>query len=391
MKQERAIRNNLSPSKVAVVKCSEYEEGQVVEAVGRGLSLIGGIEQFVKKDERILLKPNMLVGTVPEKAVTTHPAVFKAVARHLLGQGAQLTYGDSPGFGRPDSVARKAGLSAAADELGIPLADFSTGSTVSFPEGHLIKQFTLAKGVLDCDGIVSLPKMKTHALTRLTGAVKIHFGCIPGLLKGEFHARMSDMERFSKMLVDLTRYLRPRLYVMDAVVAMEGNGPRSGTPRPMHAILVSTDPVAMDAVACRMMALDPTLVPTNVWGEELGLGSYTNIETVGDSVASFVVKDFKVNRTTGSTTGSMNSRLARILRNRVVPRPAINAARCTRCGTCVKVCPVTPKAVDFQNREAGGPPVHTYSRCIRCYCCQEMCPENAITVITPPIGRLLHR
>lgn len=382
---------NLSASKVAVVRCPDYEEGKVFEAAVRGLSLIGGIGQFVKRGERILMKPNMLVGTAPEKAVTTHPAVFKAVARHLLEAGARLSYGDSPGFGRPDSVARKCGLGAVAEALGIALADFTGGSTVSFPEGRMIKQFTVAKGVLDCDGIVSIPKMKTHALTRMTGAVKIHFGCIPGMLKGEFHARMSDMERFSQMLVDLTRFLHPRLYIMDGVVAMEGNGPRSGTPRPMHALLMSADPVALDAVACRMMALEPSLVPTNVWGQRHGLGSYAQFEIVGDPLDSFVVKDFKVNRTAGSTTGSMNSALARMVRNRVVPRPVINAEKCTRCGTCVKVCPVTPKAVDFQARETGAPPVHTYSRCIRCYCCQEMCPESAISVSTPLLGRLVHR
>ena len=133
--------------------------------------------------------------------------------------------------------------------LGIPFGDLSSGRTVSFPDGHLIKQFTIAEGVAAADGLVSLPKLKTHALTRMTGAVKNQFGCIPGMLKSEFHARMPDIEHFSQMLVDLNRLIRPRLAVMDAVIAMEGNGPRNGDPRPMNILLfpMEGDPLAASA------------------------------------------------------------------------------------------------------------------------------------------------
>lgn len=380
-----------SDAVVALVRCGSYDGSEVFDAVGRGLTLLGGVEHFAAKGETILLKPNLLAGAAPEKAVTTHPAVMRAVARHLQANGARLTYGDSPGFGRPESAARRAGLTAVADELGIRLADFQQGNTVSFPEGDFLKQFTVARGVFECDGLVSLPKMKTHALTRMTGAVKNQFGCIPGLLKGEFHARMSDLDRFARMLVDLTRFLRPRLYVMDAVVAMEGNGPRSGDPRAMNALLFSTDPVAMDAVSCRMANLDPALVPTNKWGQKMGLGVYTSVEILGDRLESFVAEDFEVNRKPEPVSGSMNGALAKILRNRLVPRPEIDRFRCTHCGTCVKACPVTPKALGFKDTEHNAPPGYDYTRCIRCYCCQEMCPEQAITVTTPPLGRLIHR
>ncbi len=385
------LQTNAGTGTVALVRCPDYDEERVFEALGRGLALLGGAGRFVHAGENILLKANLLAADAPEKAVTTHPSVLKAAARHFREAGASVSYGDSPGISRPDVAARRAGLAKVAEELGLPMADFTTGEIVSFPEGQFMHQFNIAKGVLACDGLISLPKMKAHQLTRFTGAVKNQFGCVPGLLKGEFHARMSDMERFAQMLVDLNRLLRPRLFIMDAVVAMEGNGPRNGKPRQVSALLLSDDPVALDTAACKIINLDPMLVPTNRWGEKMGLGTCSGMTLVGDPLESFIVADFNVKRTVGSTTGTMNSVVARIIKNLVVPRPVINASLCTRCGTCVRVCPSTPKAVNFRAAGKSAPPTYDYGVCIRCYCCQELCPESAITVATPLVGRLIGR
>ncbi len=383
----------MTEAKVALVRCETYETDAVHDAVGRGLELLGGAERFMEAHERILLKPNLLVASAPEASVTTHPSVLAAVARHLRAAGAHLSYGDSPGFGRGEGAAKRGGLQAVAEEMDIPFADFAQGSTVSFPEGKLIKQFTIANGVLEADGLVSLSKLKSHGLTRMTGAVKNQFGCVPGMLKGEFHARMPDIDRFSQMLVDLNCLLAPRLYIMDGIVAMEGNGPRNGDPRPMNVLLFSDDPVALDATVCRMMNLNPELVGTVTYGQEFGLGSYTDVEIVGDPLESFVAKDFVVNRSAGSTTGG-SGRLSRLMNRFATPKPVILHDKCTACGTCVKVCPVDPKAVDWTTDNGAKdkiPPAHDYDLCIRCYCCQELCPERAIEVKTPLLGRLIHR
>jgi uncharacterized protein (DUF362 family)/ferredoxin len=378
------------PTRVALVRCEGYDRGAVREAVQRGLDLLGGAGRFVRPGERILLKPNLLAPRGPERAVCTHPSVFAAVAERLSAAGAVLSYGDSPGFAGMEFVARRAGIAEVARELGVVPADFSRGETVSFPDGRLIKQFTLARGALEAAGIVSLPKLKTHGLTRMTGAVKNLFGCIPGALKAEFHARLPNADLFAQMLVDLGRYLRPRLHVMDAIVAMEGNGPSSGEPRPMDVLLLSSDPVALDATACRLVSLDPRLVPTVRYGESFGLGRAEGIDLVGDPLESFVVAGFQANRERRPTTEGPG-RVSRLARRIIVPKPVIVAERCTRCGTCVSVCPVSPKAVDFDDPARTRPPVHHYERCIRCYCCQEMCPEGAIRIEVPLLGRLLHR
>lgn len=387
MSEALPMSEDIPRAAVAAVGCDRYEANLVFEAVGRGLSLLGGAASFVRPGETVLLKPNLLAGAAPSKVVTTHPDVFSAVARHFQAAGAQLRYGDSPGVGRPEHAARLSKVAEAAERLGVATADFSTGVPVSFPGGQLIKQFTLAAGALDVDGIVSLPKLKSHGLTRMTGAVKNQFGCVPGLLKGEFHARLPELSSFAQMLVDLTRLLAPRLYVMDAIEAMEGNGPRSGSPRALKVLLFSRDPVALDTAACSLMGLDPLLVTTIEWGERMGLGS-TQVQWLGDAPDPFRAPDFRINRDKKPIIGSMPGWPAGLLRRYVASRPAIAPERCTRCGTCVRACPLQPKAVDF-HKGADKPPVYDYNACIRCFCCQEMCPDHAIAIHKTPLGRLL--
>ena len=224
-------------STVALVRCESYEIAAVKQAVEKGIALLGGAQTFVRPGERILLKPNILIGDPPEKCVTTHQAVFRAVIETLQAAGAVLSYGDSPAFGTTASAARKCGLADVADELGVPLANFQDGVEVSFDKGVQNKKFTIAKAILDNDAVVSIPKLKTHGLEKFTGCVKNQFGCVPGMLKGEFHVKLPDPYRFARMLVDLNCLVSPRLYVMDGIYGMEGNGPRGGNPKKMNILL----------------------------------------------------------------------------------------------------------------------------------------------------------
>jgi uncharacterized protein (DUF362 family) len=381
----------MNRSKVALVRCDTYDPNAVHEAVRKGLDLIGGTSSLVKSGERIVMKPNVLYGTNPEKGVSTHPSVFRAVGRLLQESGAQVSYGDSPSFAGAEGHMRRAGLKQLADDMGIELADFDKGRAVSHKDALLIKSFVVANGVLDSDGLVNLPKLKTHPLVRFTGAVKNQFGCVPGLLKSQYHVKLADPYDFAAMLVDLNTLARPRFCVMDGIVAMEGNGPRSGKLRKLNVLLLSRDPVALDATSCRIINLDPEVVPTSKLGEKAGLGTYhsDNIELVGESIEPLVCKDFDVIRTPPDHCS--RSRARAFIKNRLCERPVIDGVKCTNCGTCVKMCPVDPKAVDWRQGDESQPPTHNYDRCIRCYCCQEACPEGAISAQSTMLGRLFYR
>lgn len=374
-------------SKVVVIQCASYNYNEVKEAVKRGLDLIGGAQAFVRPGEKILLKPNLLTGEPPEKCVTTHPAVFKAVGELLQSEGAILSYGDSPGFGSPEAVARKSGIAEAAQELGIGLVDFRNGEEVFFAEGIQNKKFVIAKGVLASDGIVSLPKMKTHGLTQMTGSIKNQFGCVPGILKGEYHVKLPDLRSFSQMLVDLNKFLKPRLFIMDGIMAMEGNGPRGGRPRNMNVLLFSSDPVALDATVCRIIDLQPEVIPMLELAMKSGLGTYRQgeIELLGDDIGLFAATDFDVKKESDVRPNKMPG----LLTNLLITSPVIKKDGCVMCGVCINVCPVTPKALGWYNSDHTKPPVYNYNRCIRCYCCQELCPEGTIVPKTPVLRRLM--
>ena len=377
-----------SKSKEALVGCSAYDEASVSAAVRRGMDLLGGMGQFIQPQEKIVLKPNVLMGDVPEKQVSPHPLVFKAVAQLAQAVTPHLSYGDSPASGKPAGVVRKPGLAAVADALGIPLADFDNGREVQFADSPFIKHFTLANGVLDADGLISIAKFKTHQLTRITGPIKNQFGCVPGALKTEFHIRLPDALDFAKMLVCLNLYIRPRLYVVDGIVAMQGNGPRSGDPYPLKVLLFSADPVALETVMCRLIDLDPAFVPTLQPGHDWGLGTNVEaeIELVGDPLEPFVSKQFNVTR--APVRAPSKSPFMPLVKNLISPRPVIDARLCSQCGPCVKVCPASPKALDWPGGDKTKTPVYAYDRCIRCFCCQETCSQRAISVQTPLLGRL---
>jgi uncharacterized protein (DUF362 family)/Pyruvate/2-oxoacid:ferredoxin oxidoreductase delta subunit len=378
----------MNKSKVAILRCDTYDDEQVYEAVKTGVDLIGGISSFVSPRETIVLKPNVLFGTDPSKCVTTHPSVFMAAGKLIKNTKATVYYGDSPSFRKCEWNMKRADLKQVADELGIRMADFDNGRPVSHNDALLIKGFVIANGVLDSDGLISLPKLKTHALTRFTGAIKNQFGCVPGLLKGQYHIKLPDPYDFATMLVDLNTLIKPRLYIMDGIIAMEGNGPRSGKPKKLSVLLFSSDPIAIDSIACKIINLDPESVPTSKPGEQANLGvyHYESIELVGENIESFIDENFEVIRT--PPVPSSSGRMKTFIKNRISPRPAIDMAKCTICGTCVEMCPVDPKAVDWHRGDKSKSPSYKYGRCIRCYCCQESCPEGAIAVDNPLLGRI---
>ncbi len=405
--KENSFAEKATPGEVALVRCCDYDQSNVETAVCRAVELLGGLKRVfsggrdpLNKESRIVLKPNLLAKTDPEKACTTHPAVFKAVGSLLQQEGySNLSYGDSPGnpMIKVEKVAEECGIREAADSLGISLGDFEHGTQVDFPGGRTADKFVLCNEIIKADGVINICKMKTHQLERITGAVKNTFGCVFGINKSASHAKFATAEVFARMIADLNCLVRPKLHIMDGIVAMEGNGPQSGTPRTMNVILASTDPVALDAVFCHLVDLKPELVPTNVSGMEQGVGNWKDIRilsedgvlTVDEAANRYGDAHFDVERG-ADYRGSLKP--IRFLAPFLEKKPVIKKERCIGCGICVDACPVNGKAVHIvKNEVGGGAAVYDYDKCIKCYCCQEMCPREAIEVKRSLLSRIADR
>lgn len=374
-------------SKVVLLPCGEYDEEKVYTLLKQGLYLVGGVEALIPKDAKILLKPNLLKRAEVEKAVITHPVVVGAFARILRENGyEQIVLADSCGHGTTQEVIRGTGMDTYLEKYQIPAIDYSEGIKVDYPQGIQAKEFILPKELLEQNCVISLSKMKTHALERITGAVKNSYGFVYGFHKAKGHTQYPSADSFARMLIDLNKCVAPKLYVMDGIVAMEGNGPGSGDPVQMNVMLMSTDPVALDSVFSCLVYLKPEMVPTNYHGEKMGLGTWKEEEitlltpdgeiSMSEAVKRYGNPQFNVDRT--EVRKNIWTRIAGAL-NIFQKKPYIENDKCVHCGICVQSCPVPGKAVDFRKGK-GKPPVYDYKKCIRCFCCQEMCPKKAIKV-----------
>lgn len=375
-------------NELSLVKCESYSYDDVYSAVQEGIRLIGGMARFSPgPNKSVLLKPNMLAAEPPGSCATTHPAVFRAVAQLLGETGTAVYYGDS-GEDPEEETIRKTGMADAASQSDASHVSFAHGHTRAYPSGVQYRSFFCADALRQHNALISIPKFKTHALTFMTCCVKNQYGCIPGTKKRDLHFRIPDPVNFARYLLDLTTCIAPRLYVVDAIWAMEGNGPRKGTPKKLGCIAVGTDPVAIDATLCRIAAIDPGKVPSVYLGPAFNAGVWEKDRISVKGTAPDAFKDSALQLVSTPDMLIRAKGLFRIVYPLFAPRPAIDASKCVRCFKCIDVCPAHPKALRTPHKGRHAPPAFHYQNCIRCFCCQEFCPYGAIYVKNPVLYRL---
>jgi uncharacterized protein (DUF362 family)/NAD-dependent dihydropyrimidine dehydrogenase PreA subunit len=322
---------------------------------------------------KVLIKPNVLRASEACEGIVTHPAVLKAVVQKVLTMNpAEVVVGDNPGlfnYGDNEASFKKTGLMTAAQGCYRNIGN--EGVKVDF-KPDFMPRVSVSRAVLEADILISLPKFKTHGLTVLTGGIKNSYGILPGAQKAMLHRIAGSPERFHDLVVEVFKLRVPDLFILDAVVGMEGNGPASPELRDIGLILAADNAVALDTVMAIMMGLDPARLGFLCKAQADGLGDYARetIEVIGELMP---LTDFKLPPLGGSAVQD-NADLQGLISERTRLRPKADPALCTACGNCVDQCPVQALSMPDDL------PLVDADTCITCFCCQEICPEKAIAL-----------
>ena len=357
-------------TRTAIARSDSYDMSEVRKAIRE---IVDSTSFPAVRGKTVLVKPNILSDSYPEKAITTHPSVVRAVIELVKAEGAsRILVGDSPGMqtGRLNPV--NSGIAQVAAETGAELVDFRSSTRIHDIEGIRIPMTT---AIDDADIVISVAKFKTHQLMSATGAVKNMFGLVPGLQKSPLHLKARTPETFARLLIGIFREAHVDYAVIDAIEGMEGAGPTNGQPRHVGLLMGSENAFALDKAEAIIMGYRSVPI---IEEAEKRFPGITDAEYPLLNPEDLIIRDYRRipegKKTTLRTLFLPNllSRIGIATDGRAYPE--FIHSECRHCLKCVNVCPA--KALEMK-----GGRIHISRRkCIRCYCCHEMCPFDAIKV-----------
>jgi uncharacterized protein (DUF362 family)/Pyruvate/2-oxoacid:ferredoxin oxidoreductase delta subunit len=360
-------------TKIGLVKCDDYNKTN--NAVREAVALLGGISAFIKPSERILIKPNLLSPKDPLKAVTTHPEIVRVIIKLVKEAGAIPIVGDSPGgaIRNIKNVWEVTGMEKVCREENIGLINFEAVGSKDFDIGDKnIKKVNFSNAVLDCDGIINLPKLKTHMLMGFSAGIKNFYGTVPGLIKVEYHKYASKNKDFANLLTNIYLFFKNkvRFTLIDAILSMEGNGPSAGEVRKTDLIAISQDTAVLDAYLMKELNYD---ISSSDLLKNLNMTAdiINKVEVLGKSPKDFNFQKFKFPNL--RKLDIFPKPIVQMLGKLLWIKASINRNICVKCLLCTKACPVGA----IQSKGSDYPYINT-KKCISCFCCHEMCPKKAI-------------
>jgi len=352
-------------SKIVAGRCDRYDPVELRRFLDRAFTDVG----LVFDHCTVLLKPNLLSGKSPHKAVNTHPQFVKVLGEIFLEKSCEVYVGDSPGYESTEKALRNSGIMGAVRELGLKIASFDKRVVKKSHGISPYREFVFGEDPASFDLIVNLPKLKTHAMMGLTLGVKNMFGFVPRFEKAKWHLKAGrEALLFAAILIDIYRLVNPSITILDGILAMDGDGPSSGRARELGIVAVSRDALELDAFVESCLAL-PSPLPLLRLALENGLVGEAEVIDLGMPP----IRDFVLPKTMDigwNLPGAVHQTMKRLF----VRKPRCAQDLCKRCGICTEVCPASAIRTDEEF------PAFDYKKCIRCYCCQEMCPEAAIRV-----------
>jgi uncharacterized protein (DUF362 family)/Pyruvate/2-oxoacid:ferredoxin oxidoreductase delta subunit len=373
-------------SRVIVKKCPEYNYESIVAAVRAALVELRIAAELPRKGT-VFIKINNLLTVPPERVVTTHPLVLKAVIAEVQKVTKDIVVGDDVNEMLDNNEAFSlSGFKAVCAEMNVRLVNLKNAERThaKVRDGVRVRSIITSRIVTDAAYVINLPKMKTHQLTLFTGAIKNMYGIMPFGQKVSLHKNNASIQDFKEICVDVFSVRRPDLTVMDAVIGMEGEGPSSGKPRKIGYVFVSKDGVSIDALCEYMIGLEEKYGLVSRLAEKRGLGiaALDRIDTGDIEKSSLRLKGFVLPKSTMSQR-TMPHWLLGFIFGLVAPKPVIDHATCKRCEACIKICP--KNTIEMIDEKV----VIHYKDCIRCFCCQELCSFKAISAEQSIVGKFL--
>ncbi len=376
--------------KLVVLDVKSYDDQIIENAIDDIFNQLGGIQNIIPQNKKVLLKVNLVRDMAPEKCGTTHPSVVKALAKKLVKEcNSTVVVGDSSGGAYTKSfmntVYRATKMDYACNESGATLNYDFDYSHIAI-NGKILPSLDIINAFIDADVVINVGKLKSHSYAGFTGCVKNLYGLIPGLVKAEIHSKFPNINEFMEVLVDIEQYAKQKivLNVLDAVIGMDGEGPTNGSPKFIGKIIASQNPYLVDVAGVTLFD-QPTKMPLIRKAIERGVISKDFSETDFDFnvLKNDYISDFNRIDVIPVNFLKMPKWLRKLMKSALCPKVKPIYRKCKGCGKCKEHCP--NNAITLVNHKA----YVNQNKCIRCYCCQELCPFNAIKLCKPIVYKVV--
>lgn len=368
-------------TKIAIQK---IKNDNIKNAVFKALEMINAHHLFKKENMTVLLKPNVVMGKPPERAVNTHPEVIRSVV-HWVKQfnPLKIYVCDSAGGKKPgttEKAMKESGIHDLCEEEGVDCVPFekTIRKIYKVKEPLELEEFSSSYLINDADIIINIPKIKTHWQCTLTCCIKNMFGTVLLANKAKIHAQAALLNRFCSALVDIYSVSKPELTVIDGFLCQEGKGPTDGDIVKLDLILAGYDGVALDTTICKIIGFNPSdvLYLEKAMQKKLGTTNLNEVEFLGEKIEA-ISRKFKRPR-----LRPISMPLPRWLAEyigKIIFKATVqfNRKKCELCSTCWSNCPtnaISPPVVLIK----GEIPIWNKKDCITCFCCEELCPHEAV-------------
>ncbi len=279
-------------SSVALIPCSSYEEKMVpvLKDYASRLKLPD------VKNKQVVIKPNM-VEFRADKPIHTNPNVLRWTIQLLKELGAkEIIVAEGPGHMRDtEFLLESMGVGEVCKEEGVRFVDLNLDDLVKVDNANGfngLKKMYLPKTIMQAEQVISLPKLKMHHWVGVTCSMKNLFGCVPGRKYG-WPKNLIHIKGIPATIIDLQHMIKPSFAIVDAVVAMEGDGPINGTAIETGFIAMSDDLCALDATCIRITSLPVEELSYMILaGKTVGNVDSSMIDVIGGSIEQFK-KPFK--------------------------------------------------------------------------------------------------